>query len=88
MIKGGPSRNVQVLSFERDSIDFSKILNHTDRFTVIFSDNDPYVPLQNATIFEEELFAQTFIEYNKGHFSGEDNIKELPIVLEELLKMN
>jgi len=70
------------------SIDFSKILNHTDRFTVIFSDNDPYVPLQNATIFEEELFAQTFIEYNKGHFSGEDNIKELPIVLEELLKMN
>jgi len=69
-------------------IDFEKILTHIKKFTAIFSDNDPYVPIEDAELFKQKLGAKTIIEHNKGHFTGDDNIIELPIVLEELLKIN
>lgn len=51
-------------------IDFDKIKNKADEFIVIFSDNDPFVPLkENKIFFEEKLSAQIFIEHNKGHFN-------------------
>ncbi len=68
-------------------IDFEKIKRTTNNFITIFSDNDPYVPLENSKTFKNKLNAKIIVEKNKGHFSGSDNIKELPIVLEELLKL-
>lgn len=68
-------------------IDCKKILTHTKKFTAIFSDNDPYVPVEDAEIFKERLGARTIIQHNKGHFRGEDGIIELPVILEELLKI-
>ncbi|MDP2934602.1 MAG: DUF1749 domain-containing protein [bacterium] len=68
-------------------IDFEKIKTHTNKITAIFSDNDPYVDLENKELFEKHLSAKTIIEHNKGHFDDDAEIKELLIVLEELLKM-
>ncbi len=68
-------------------IDFKKIKNHTKKFTLIQSDNDPYVLLSNAEIFKEKLEAKVFFEHNKGHISGEDGVKQIPIVLKELLNI-
>jgi len=68
-------------------IDFGKIKKTTKNFTAVFSDNDPYVPMENIDIYRKKLGAKIIIEKKKGHFSGEDNITELPIVLNELLKM-
>jgi len=68
-------------------INFEKILKTTNKFAAIFSDNDPYVPIEDSEIFKEKLGAKIIIEHNKGHFSGEDNITELPIALEELVKI-
>ncbi len=69
-------------------IDFGKIKSHiTSQTVAIFSDNDPFVPLEQKNLFEKELGAKTFIEQNKGHFSPADGIVELPIALEEIKKL-
>jgi len=66
-------------------IDYEKIATHTNNFVGIFSDNDPFVPLlENETLLKEKLNAKTIVLHNKGHFTGEDNVTELPEVLEIL----
>lgn len=67
-------------------IDFEKIKQHTKKFFVLFSDNDEVVPKNNKELFEQNLGAKTAVEHNKGHFSGADEVKELPIVLDKLLQ--
>lgn len=68
-------------------IDFEKIKTHTNKITAIFSDNDPFVGLENKELFEKYLGAKTIIEHNKGHFDDAAEIKELPVVLKELLEI-
>lgn len=69
-------------------IDFLKVKTHMDKSTAIFSDNDKFVPLENAEDFKERLNSKTIIAHHMGHFSGPmDGVVELPIVLEELLKI-
>jgi len=68
-------------------IDFEKVKQHTKNFFALFSDNDGVVPQNNRELFEERLGAKTAIEHRRGHFSGDDGIKELPSVLESVLKM-
>src|SRR3989344_5224716 len=69
------------------SIDFEKIKQHTNNFVEIASDNDPYVSLNNSELFRNNLGAKIIVLKQKGHISGEDGVIELPVVLEELLKM-
>jgi predicted alpha/beta hydrolase family esterase len=50
--------------------------------TVILSDNDPYVPSDEAKAAYQGRFAAEFIiEHGKGHFNEDDNITELPSAL-------
>jgi len=52
----------------------------------IFSDNDPYVPVEpNKTMFEN-IGAKTIVLPKMCHLA-EDDYDELPVVLEELLEM-
>lgn len=68
-------------------IDFEKVKNHTKNIVAIFSDDDDCVPTTDEQIFKEKLNAKTFMEHGKGHFSGGDNITDLPIVFNELMKL-
>lgn len=69
-------------------INFARIKRITKNFVAIFSDNDPFVPLnKNTEVFRDELGAKIIIEQGKSHMIKEDGITELPIVLHELLKM-
>lgn len=72
----------------KSPIDFDRIKEHTNRYICIFSDNDCYVPLSDSEIFKEKLDAKIVIEKNKGHFSGSDNINELPSALNELVDLS
>jgi len=64
-------------------IDFSKIKDMTSNLTAILSDNDPYVPLEETKkMFEEKLGAKVIIEKYKGHFTEDDNVFEIPIILD------
>ena len=68
-------------------IDFELIKNKADKIAAVFSDNDPYVSIEdNRETFENKLSSEIIIEHNKGHFSGSDGITELPSVLEAIIK--
>ena len=70
-------------------IDFKKVKEHCSNLTVILSDNDSYVPLEeNKLKFEKELNAKVIVKPNMGHFSGENGITELPSALQEILKFS
>jgi len=68
-------------------IDWEKVKSHTDKFVAIFSDNDFCVPLSDKDIFKGLLGAEIIVEDNKGHFTDEDNITEIPSALNALLEM-
>ena len=68
-------------------INFEKVKRHAHSLVAVFSENDPYVDLENKTLFEENLGAKTILDGHKGHFDKDDGIIELPVVLRELLKM-
>lgn len=81
----------EIKNFFETDIDFKKIKKRCKKFSVILSDNDPYVAIKYGKIFEEKLVADVKILHNMGHFSGEvDNEKSctnLPEVTKEILKM-
>lgn len=69
-------------------IDFEKIKNTADKITAIFSDNDPFVPLDQEEFFRNKFSAKTIIEHSKGHFSPSDDVFELPSALAAVLEFN
>ena len=70
------------------SINFNKVKKHSNKFVAIFSDNDPFVPINNVKIFKNKLNAKIIIEHNKGHFDPSSNVKKLPSALKALLKIS
>jgi predicted alpha/beta hydrolase family esterase len=50
--------------------------------TVILSDNDPYIPIDEAKgSFQGNFPTEIVIEHGNGHFNEDDNITELPSAL-------
>jgi predicted alpha/beta hydrolase family esterase len=64
-------------------IDFEKLRNVSEKYTVLISDNDPFEGFEENKNSFEKLGAKIIIMKGAGHI---ENI-ELPIALEELLKM-
>lgn len=65
-------------------LNWDKIKKCCEKFVAIFSDDDPFVDLNNSEIFKEKLGAKIIIEHDKGHFDDEANVKELPVLLDEI----
>jgi predicted alpha/beta hydrolase family esterase len=65
-------------------INLEKVKKHLKKSVAIFSDNDPYVPMDNKDDFIE-LGAKIIIEHNKGHFSGSTGTTELLSALNAIL---
>lgn len=72
------------------SLPFSakKAKAHGGDFTMIFSDNDPYVPMEKSLEFAKELGAKTILERGKGHFTTKNGVTALPSALSALRKMS
>lgn len=68
------------------SIDDKKVLRVCNSITALFSDTDPFVPLQDKSEFENRLKAKTILLHDRGHFSGSDNTFELPEALTACLE--
>jgi predicted alpha/beta hydrolase family esterase len=69
-------------------IEFDQVKKATKNFVAIFSDDDPYVPfIENMKLFKKNLNAKTLVEENKGHFTEDDDVTEVPYVLDALLKI-
>ncbi len=66
--------------------DLQKVRSHLTKSVAIFSDDDPWVPLDNQDDFREKLGSAIIVEHAKGHFSGpRDKTTELPVVVQSLL---
>ncbi|MBI2122396.1 MAG: serine hydrolase family protein [Candidatus Sungbacteria bacterium] len=84
-----PEEEKKLKPWIKTSVNFNKIKLRTNKIVAVFSDNDPYVPLnKNKKIFAGKLGAKIMIVNRKSHFSGEDGIKKLPVVLKQLLLLN
>jgi len=68
-------------------LDLEKVKSHLNTCIAIFSDNDPYVPIDNQEEYAKKLGAKIIIEQAKGHFSGRTGTTELPVALASILEM-
>ena len=78
----------EIKSFLEKPVEWDKIKKHCNKFVAIHSDNDPHVPVKEGEIFRDKLGAELIIKHNLGHLGIDDNITELPEVLESLLKFS
>jgi len=68
-------------------LSLEKVKTHLQKSVAIFSDNDPYVPIDNKEDFSNILESKIITEHNKGHFSGSTGTTELLIALEAVLEI-
>jgi predicted alpha/beta hydrolase family esterase len=68
------------------SIDLSRVKARAPKSIAIFSDDDPFVPIENSKRFKSELGSEIIVEHGQGHFCGDD-YRELPRALESVLKL-
>lgn len=83
-----PGYKKELSSFFKEDINWEKIKNHCKKFVSIASDNDPFVPLSHNKLFVEKLGAESIVENNKSHFSGDDGINDLPSALNAVLRIS
>ncbi len=78
----------EISEFYALPFDAKKAKAHCDQFTMIFSDNDSFVPMERSLEFARQLGAKTILERGKGHFSAHDGVKALPSAFSALLRMS
>lgn len=66
---------------------FDKVKSHMRRNIAIFSDDDPFVPLDNQDDFRDSLGSKVIIEHGMNHFNGASKCFELSVALESVLKL-
>ena len=67
----------------KTSINFSNISNKASLFITVFSDNDPWVPIDiNRRLFKARLNPKIIVLKNRGHFTQDEGITEIPELLE------
>lgn len=70
-------------------LDLAQVRSHLPKSAAVFSDNDPWVPLDNQDDYRDKLGSEVIIEHGKGHYSGgRDKTKELPVVLEKIIEFS
>jgi len=69
-------------SWIKTPINFEKVKNVADNFTVFLSDTDEWVPLSDKELFEERIGAKVIVQENKGHFTEDDDAEQIPEILE------
>ena len=71
--------------FVQPPLDFGRVKKNCERMVAIFSDNDPYIPLSQAEVFEKKLGAKVVVLHARGHFSSSEGTTELPEARDAIL---
>lgn len=69
-------------------IDFKKVKTRLNKNIAIFSDNDPYVPLDNQDDFKNKFKSKIIIMHKMGHFNSGAGVIQLPIALKSILELS
>jgi len=78
----------EIKDFYKRELDIDKLKEKCKSFVNLYSDNDPYVPVESSEEFADLIEAKKVFLPGRGHFSDDAGVKELPEALEELLKMS
>ncbi len=62
----------QVENFVDNPFNWNKIKLHAKSFTVIYSDSDPFISVDESLYLSEKLGAKTILEKNGGHITAPD----------------
>lgn len=69
-------------------LNFAKVRSHLSGSVAVFSDDDPYVPLDNQDDFRHRLGSTVIVLSGMGHFNDENSrMAELPVVLQSVLQL-
>ncbi|MBI5794459.1 alpha/beta hydrolase [Candidatus Uhrbacteria bacterium] len=69
-------------------LNLADVFSHLRKSVAIFSDNDPFVPLENQDAYRDQLHSKIVVEHHMGHFSGSrDKVFELPVALEAIVSL-
>lgn len=58
-------------------VDFERVLDHCSNFLAIFSNDDPYVHLNESEKFRENLGAKIILKHKEKHFNETEKIPEI-----------
>lgn len=68
-------------------ISLEKVKSHLPKSIAIFSDNDPYVPLDNQDDYRNKLGSKIIIQHQMGHFNAIAGVTKLPTALKSVLEI-
>lgn len=83
----GPDEEAIAKPWIETPIDFDKVKSHLSKLVALFSDNDPWVTLDNKALFEQRLLAQTQILKDKKHIGVDSNMTVFPELLQAMAKL-
>jgi len=83
-----PIHFTELNNFFETPLDYHKCQSATKVITLINSDNDEHVPLEQGILMEEKLSAKLIVINNGGHLNAKAGFTELPVVLSELLAIS
>lgn len=68
---------------------WKSIAKNAGKVFVIFSDNDPFVPLSDSKVFQTKLKARVIIENGKGHFGDvPPEVLQLPSAYNAVIELS
>lgn len=62
----------EIDDFVEEPFDWKKIKQNAKRFVVVFSDNDPFIPVKESLFLANSLGVKPVIEKNAGHITAPD----------------
>ncbi|HRO65165.1 MAG TPA: alpha/beta hydrolase, partial [Candidatus Dojkabacteria bacterium] len=68
-------------------IDMNMIRKNTKNISIIFGNDDPYVPQNELKYLSEKLNVEEMIIEKGGHLNTETGYTKFPLLLEECLKI-
>lgn len=81
----GPEEESIAKPWLETPMDTEKIKNNCPAVTALFSDDDPFVGLENVEIFKDRLNAKVLTFEKKGHFSEEQGVSEFDPIFDEVM---
>lgn len=67
--------------------DIGKVKGICENFAIVANRDDDVVPFERSLEMQNKLKAKMVLQDGKGHFNADDGVTELPVVIEELMKM-
>ncbi len=74
-------------TFVESPFDWEKIKKNCPKFSLLFGDNDPYVPLKFPQHVAKKLGVKLQLVKNGGHLNESAGFKEFPLLLDEIKKL-